>query len=326
MSTTRIKVPTGDICTMDGERGQLEFLSLGDYGKAKNIKADFLGLPNEIEGVPHGALLPLTEKWVITISSQYGCSMGCRFCDVPKVGPGINATVADMFDQIDGGLSLHPEITSTKRLNIHFARMGEPTLNPDVLTVARMLLNAYPQHRVHPVVSTMMPIKNEWLEPFLKVWCKLKNEDYRGNAGLQLSINSTDESERYKMFRGNALPLWNIGDVMARIPAPVGRKYTLNFALADYTIDVDRLLKFFPPERFICKLTPMHRTAAAEKNGIRTEDGYTSYTPYRETELALKSGGYDVIVFVPSLEEDESRITCGNAILCEDYYDNGGGR
>lgn len=52
-------VPTGHICTMGGELGKkLEFLSIGDYGKEKNLKADFMGLTEEINGVPHGDLLP----------------------------------------------------------------------------------------------------------------------------------------------------------------------------------------------------------------------------------------------------------------------------
>jgi len=36
---------------------------------------------------------------------------------------------------------------------------------------------------------------------------------------------------------------------------------------------------------------------------------------YKKVESDLKDVGYDVIVFVPSLEEDEGMITCGNAIL-----------
>ena len=59
-------VPTGHICTMGGPHGtmggelgkKLEFLSIGDYGKEKNLKADFMGLTEEINGVPHGDLLP----------------------------------------------------------------------------------------------------------------------------------------------------------------------------------------------------------------------------------------------------------------------------
>lgn len=105
----RISVPTGDILIVNGERGPLEMLSLGDYGKDVNIKCDALGLTREPSRVRHTDLLPLEEKWVITISTQYGCSMGCSFCDVPKVGTGRNATFNDLIRQVLTGIKLHPE-------------------------------------------------------------------------------------------------------------------------------------------------------------------------------------------------------------------------
>ena len=95
-----LRVPTGDILVIEGSKGSLEIISVGDYGKARNIKADFLGFPDQIKGVPHGNLMPLQKKWVITLSTQYGCSMGCPYCDVPKVGPGINASFNDLVQQI----------------------------------------------------------------------------------------------------------------------------------------------------------------------------------------------------------------------------------
>ena len=73
----RNKIPTGYLFTVDGLRGELETLSIGDYGKSRNIKADFLGFPNEINGVANGNCLPLSEKWVITLSTQYGCIQNC---------------------------------------------------------------------------------------------------------------------------------------------------------------------------------------------------------------------------------------------------------
>ena len=69
-----IKVPTGEIYTAKGDKGVLEFLTVADYGKDANIKADFLGITRELNGVPNGTPMPLTEKWVITISTQYACS------------------------------------------------------------------------------------------------------------------------------------------------------------------------------------------------------------------------------------------------------------
>ena len=118
-------MPTGNILIIE-QKGKLELLSIGDYGKEKNVKADFMGLTRKIEGVPNGDIMPLEVKWVLTLSTQYGCSMDCLFCDVPKVGRGINATYNDLKNQIEIGLQQHPEVLATKRLNVHYARMGEP--------------------------------------------------------------------------------------------------------------------------------------------------------------------------------------------------------
>jgi 23S rRNA (adenine2503-C2)-methyltransferase len=309
------KVPTGNILVVQGSNGKLEMLSLGDYGKEVNLKCDAMGLGREPEKVVHTKMLPLTEKWVITISTQYGCSMGCNFCDVPRVGPGRNATFNDMVKQVIAGIQLHPEITGTKRLNIHFARMGEPTWNPEVLDAARWLkTHIDPEYTCHPVVSTIMPRHNIWLRTFIHNWMRIKNRLYQGEAGLQISINSTSRRERYLMFNNNACSLEQIADVMRGI-IPSGRKITLNFAIAGYEIYPDKLLKHFDPDDYIIKLTPMHKTVSAVEQGIRTEGDYTQYHPYQEDEEKLKAAGYDVLVFIASEHEDLSRITCGNAIL-----------
>lgn len=303
----RYKVPTGDILVINGDKGQLETLSLADYGQHVNL--------NQNKPVVDGTeLLPLTEKWVITVSSQYGCNMRCKFCDVPKVGRGRNATLEDLQLQVKSAMSLHPEITATKRLNVHIARMGEPTFNYRTLDFAFWLKEQYPEHNVHPVVSTMMPRANIGLRNYIRQWMDIKNGYYKGNAGLQLSINSTAEYQRIEMFGGSALFLNEIGLFMKGF-IPVGRKITLNFALAGYTIDPDVLLRYFSPEHYICKLTPMHKTQSALDSDIKTTGDYTTPEPYQETERKLKAAGYDVLVFIASRDEDESRITCGNAIL-----------
>lgn len=310
-----IKVPTGNILIVKGELGDLEMLSLGNYGKEKNLKADFLDLKKEINGVPHGDLLPLTDKWVITISTQYGCSMGCEFCDVPKVGSGKNATYNDLIRQVLTGIKLHPEIETTKRLNIHFARMGEPTWNPNVLDATKWLkTHIDPEYKIHPVISTMMPKGNVWLKTFIHTWIRIKNRMLKGNAGLQISINSTNEKERNKMFNNNCISLEEIATLMDG-SIPNGRKFTLNFALCQYEINPDILLKYFNPDDYLIKITPMHATDSCKDKDLLTYDGYDFYYPYQKAEKELKSAGYDVIVFVPSKEEDESKITCGNAIL-----------
>ena len=315
------RVPTGHIVVTDGNHGRLEYLSIGDYGKDKNIKADFMGLNQPINGVEHCDLLPLEEKWVVTVSSQYGCSMACSFCDVPKVGSGINATYKDILKQVLGAISLHPEVKKTKRLNLHYARMGEPTWNIDVINSAYYLSGYFSENNFgfHPVVSTMMPKNNNNLYGFISEWVNLKN-NLNGEAGLQLSINTTDSLIRKKtMPKSMSIPEISdmMYDVLSYIENLKGRKITLNFALTDAEVDANYLLKHFSPKYFICKITPMHKTSACKRNGLLTDGGYDHYYPYENVEKSLKKVGFDVIVFIPSKEEDESRITCGNAILSD---------
>ena len=199
--------------------------------------------------------------------------------------------------------------------------MGEPSFNPNVLTFAQnLLIPLVKQHvaadTIHPVVSTMMPNGNPNLENFLKKWCAIKNSLYKGEAGLQFSINSTNDEQRKIQFGGRSHSLTEISEIAAKLPAPLGRKYTLNFAVtADTELDPVRLSNLFDKDRFIVKITPIHQTRNAIENGFNVGDTYTDYNVYRDFERPLVAAGWDVIVFVPSKEEDSDRITCGNALI-----------
>lgn len=306
--TKIIDVPTGNIVVAEGAKGPLEFLSIGDYGKDVNLNK-----PNRVaDDLP---LLPLSDKWVITISTQYGCSMGCQFCDVPKVGKGVNCTLNDLQQQVILGLKLHPEVTHSNRLNIHYARMGEPTWNPNVLDHAKWMKDHLDsEFNVHPVLTTMMPAKNEWLKTAIHTWIRIKNRLYGGNAGLQVSLNTTDDDVRKRIFSGSSLPIPEISKIFDG-SLPVGRKFTLNFPIADWPINPDVLLRYFSPEHWILKLTPLHKTAQADRFDLETSGDYTTPKPYEAIAENLRKAGYEVLVFIASEDEDCGMITCGNAIL-----------
>ncbi len=176
-----------------------------------------MGITREINGVPHGELLPLEKKWVITISTQYGCYMYCKFCDVPKVGPGINATFNELVNQVKAALSLHPEVKKAERINLHYARMGEPTVNKTVIDSAYYLKGMFDSMGwgFHPVVSTVMPTTLHLTRNFLSRWIELKN-NFNGEAGLQLSINTTDFDIRRKMMP-QAMDLGDLYDARPRL-------------------------------------------------------------------------------------------------------------
>lgn len=302
---------------------QLEFLTVGDYGKENNIKADFLGLTKEIHGVENTAV-DLSKKWVATISTQKGCPMHCKFCDVPKFGFYGNASIEDMERQIRTIIE-GESIKETDRFNVHFARMGEPTWNENVLAFGLALKGIAKSaglvaKTIHPVVSTMLPKANSKLGNFLQIWCSIKNEFYNGEAGLQLSINSTDDGQRSELFSSRSLSLTEISRLADKLPMPVGRKYTLNFPVTAQTIlDARKLSELFDEDKFIVKITPIHETTSAIESGLQIT-GYTDYDVYRHFEQPLLEEGWDVIVFVPSKEEDSDRITCGNALIAFNNY------
>jgi len=319
------KIPTGFLFTVDGERGELEALSIGDYGKQHNIKADFLGFTKEVNGVANRPTMPLSEKWVITVSTQYGCPQKCTFCDVPNIPFKGNASFEDLYKQFRAARSLFPEVRYTDRLNLHFARMGEPILNPAVFEFAKWLcyekrhLQNYLNLRIeviHPVLTTSLPKRFKKLGDRILDWCDYKNGDMRGQAGLQFSINSTDESQRDTMFGGGSITLEELSDITDDMPAPLSRKYCLNFAYSvDFEVDADKLRRLFDPKKFMVKITPIHNNNACRTNAIATVGGYEQYTPYRDVETRLKEAGFDVLVFVPSMDEEESLVTCGNLVL-----------
>lgn len=325
---SRIKtysLPTGVLFVDYYSKGQLETLSIGDYGKYWNVKSDFLGYTREIHGVPNRSPMPLSEKWVITLSTQYGCPMKCTFCDVPNIQFKGNVSFEDLKKQFFSAIRQFPEVTYTERLNIHFARMGEPIFNEDVLVFSTWLAGCKEEliyktglrvEVIHPVLTTSMPVKFKRTKDRLLNWCSIKNGMFNGQAGLQLSINSTSDYQRGEMFSGMQMMLKDIGKIGEVLPVPLGRKYCLNFAYAsDFEIDGKKLASLFDSEKFMCKITPIHNNEACKKHKLETIGGYDSYLPYKKPEEELKKWGFDVLVFVPSMDEERGIITCGNALL-----------
>jgi len=236
-----------------------------------------------------------------------------------------NASFDDLKDQLYHAIGLFPDVKYTERLNIHFARMGDPIFNTDVFLFARWLQEAkYKIQRdldlrievIHPVLTTSLPKDFKKLEARLQEWCRIKNSGFHGQAGLQLSINSTNEKQRDEMFGNAQINLTELSRICDRLPEPLGRKYCLNFAYStDFEIDAGKLILLFDPAKFMCKITPIHNNNACRTNNIKTVDGYSYYGPYTVPEAALKDAGFDVLVFIPSMDEEDGLVTCGNAIL-----------
>lgn len=118
------------------------------------------------------------------------------------------------------------------------------------------------------------------------------------------------------MFGGSSILLEDIVRIADKMPEPISRKYCLNFAFAsDSEVRVEVLDRFFDKEKFMVKITPIHNNNACRQNNIMTTGGYDSWQPYQTLEEELKRAGWDVLVFIPSMDEEMGLVTCGNAIL-----------
>ena len=299
----------------------MEYLYVGDYGKENNIKASFLGYNKRIEFVEHKPV-NLTDKLVVTVSTQKGCPMKCNFCDCPKLGFKGNVSTWELVSEISTAIALS-KIQNGKRLNVHYARMGEPTFNFNVIEATKIIGDIAQKtfDEYHPVVSTMMPKHNHSLLAFLTQWVSLaKTAKWNGGIGLQFSINTLNEADRNAMFRNMSFSLQEIGEIIDLLPMPIGRKYTLNFAVSSKSnLDVGLMNNYFDKKKCIVKITPIHETVEAVNEGYEIVKDFDVYEKF---EQPLVNDGWDVIVFIPSREEDEDRITCGNSLIAleKEYY------
>src|SRR4030043_1026374 len=78
--------------------------------------------------------LSRNKKWVLIVSSMFGCPIQCKICDAGGDFSGC-LTSEEILTQIDYMVSRRfpHKKPSTAKFKIQFARMGEPSLNPAVL-------------------------------------------------------------------------------------------------------------------------------------------------------------------------------------------------
>ena len=106
--------------------------------------------------------LPRNEKWVLIVSTLYGCPVGCLFCDAGGWYRG-RLSKEDILGQVDYMITnrFPSRKIPVKKLKIQFARVGEPSLNPNVLDVLEELPKIYDAPGLLPCISTVAPKGNK---------------------------------------------------------------------------------------------------------------------------------------------------------------------
>ena len=111
--------------------------------------------------------IPREEKWVLLVSSMFGCPVECIMCDAGGYYHG-KLTKDELFAQIDYLVyKRFPDgRVPARQFKIQFARMGEPSLNPAVLDVLAELPQRYQAPGLMPSISTVAPCgTNRFFQP-----------------------------------------------------------------------------------------------------------------------------------------------------------------
>jgi len=258
--------------------------------------------------------LSRNEKWVLIVSTLFGCPINCKMCDA---GGGYNGklTADEILSEID--YMVRKRFPDGKipipKFKIQFARMGDPALNDNVLNVLEQLPNIYDAPGLIPSISTVAP-KNS--EGFLERLIHIKNKHYNnGRFQFQFSIHTTDLTKRNKLIPISTLNFEEMADYGGRFFKTGDKKITLNFAMSKGNpVDVDVIRRYFNPEKFIIKLTPINPTKSALCNELISE--IDAYNPASADKIVndFRAEGFDVILSIGEVEENKIGSNCGQFV------------
>lgn len=267
--------------------------------------------------------LSLSEKWVLIVSTLFGCPVDCNFCDAGGDYHG-RLTAGEILFQIDYPvMQRFPDgVIGTKRFKVQFSRMGEPSFNPAVLEVLETLPGRYSWNEFIPSLSTIAPAGTD---KFFHNLLSIKKDLYPATFQLQFSLHSTSPEQRDRLIPARKWDFGKIATYGEKFYHPGGKKITLNFAVStDTVIDPASLLVHFSPEVFVIKLTPVNPTFKAQKNNIQTliRDKNREYSIIEQ----LEAYGYTTILSVGEWEENRIGSNCGQYVQaylksCEELPD-----
>mgnify|MGYP000756108818 FL=1 len=194
------------------------------------------------------------NRWMIGVSCMSGCPVGCRFCATGNLKRFRNLTADEIVEQVEFVINKNPGFNPDEayEFKINYTRMGEPFLNIEAVKEAIRIIDRRFKH-VHHYISTI----------------GIRGSDYsfiKDNITLQVSLHSLDEERRHNLIPiGSLLSIKELGQIRTKS----NLKTTVNMTLVDTKdFDIDKLKRYFDPEYFFIKLSPINENNISEKNHI----------------------------------------------------------
>ena len=225
------------------------------------------------------------KKWVLIISSLFGCCINCQFCDAGGNYEG-KLSKSELLAQIDYMVK---------------------SRYPEKIIPVEKLPQIYDAPGLMPSISTVAPAG---ADKFFEELLEIKNKLYKEKFQMQFSIHTTDLEKRNQLIPAKKWSFKAISDYGNDFFREGEKKITLNFALADsMPVDSQELLKYFSPDKFLIKITPVNPTFKALSNNLISNN--LLKTKEHEIIQDLNKVGYDVILSIGELEENRIGSNCG---------------
>lgn len=236
-------------------------------------------------------LIPEKDHWSVCISSQVGCSMGCRFCFTATMGFTRNLTSGEIVAQVL--LPIH-EFPDRQIRNVVFMGMGEPLLNYDnVIKAANIITDPEgPQ-----ISKRRVTISTCGIVPALRDLAR------DTEAGLAVSLNAPDDETRSIIMPVNRkYPMADLLAALKEYELPHRRRITMEYVLIrgvnDSPAHARRLIKTLHGLKAKVNLIPFNpwpgcTLEAPDPDAVAAFEDRLKDSPY--TVMLRKEKGKDIL-------------------------------
>lgn len=199
------------------------------------------------------------QRWMIGVSCMSGCHIHCKFCSTGQLKRWRPLNAIEIFEQVKFIVDKNKDNFSpynSREFKINYTRMGEPFLNIEAVKDAMRMVDEYLYGmKVHHYISTI----------------GIKGSDFswiKGNITLQISLHSLDESRRDDLIPyKNKMTIQELGLIRTNS----NLKTTVNMTLVDEAdFDIKLMRKYFDPEHFFIKLSPINPNEVSDSNNMGT--------------------------------------------------------
>lgn len=163
---------------------------------------------------------PEDRKYVVCVSSQVGCAMGCEFCATGRMGFRRNLAAWEIVDQV---IKIQADVPYPVR-GVVFMGMGEPMLNYDPVIQAAKIMS---ESCGMAIGGKAITISTAGIVPGIRRFTA-EGHIYR----LVVSLNSADPTQRRELMPVEAAyPLSELMPAMREYHEATGRRVVLAWTM-----------------------------------------------------------------------------------------------